>query len=115
MKTIDDILTNTRVGYNRRVAIVCDKEDLSELVDIATKHGLKWLGSKTPSKETVDEYAQRHTPAIIIYGRSRFYFLDTSIENQPYIIKVLNFRELIASECLTNIESNDVFRLLKGV
>lgn len=114
MNTIDDILANTRVGYTRRVAIVCNKEDLYELVDVAINHGLKWLGFKTPSIETVNKFAQNHTPSIVLYGRDRFYFLDTSIDNQPYIIKVLNFHELIASERLTNIEASDVFSLLKG-
>ena len=114
MKTIDDILANTRVGYNRRVAIICDKEDLSELVDVVIKHGLKWLGSKTPSKNNINEYAQNHTPGIVIYDRDRFYFLESSIDNQPSIIKVLNFSELIASERLMNIEPSDVFHLLKG-
>ena len=114
MRAIDDILANTRVGYNRRVAIVCDKEDLYELVDVAIKHGLKWLGVKTPSIETINEFAQNHTASIVLYGRDRFYFLEGSIGYQPFIIKVLNFRELIASERITNIEPSDVFRLLKG-
>lgn len=114
MRTIDDILANTRVGYSRRVAIVCDKEDLYELVDVAIKHGLKWLGIKTPSIEIINKFAQNHTPSIVLYGRDSFYFPEGSIEYQPFIIKVLNFRELIASERLTNIESSDVFRLLKG-
>lgn len=114
MRAIDDILANTRVGDDRRVAIVCDKEDLYELVDVAIKHGLKWLGYQTPSIETINEFAQNHTPSIVLYGRDRFYFLEGSIEYQPSIIKVLNFSELIASERLTNIEASDVFRLLKG-
>ena len=114
MRAIDDILANTRAGYNRRVAIVCDKEDLYELVDAAIKNGLKWLGSKTPSKNNINEYAQNHTPGIVIYDRDRFYFLESSIEYQPFIIKVLNFSELIAYERITNIEPSDVFRLLKG-
>ena len=114
MRTIDDILANTRVGCSRRVAIVCDKEDLYELVDVAIKHGLKWLGIKIPSIETINEFTQNPTASIVLYGRDRFYFLEGSIECQPCIIKGWNFSELIASERITNIESSDVFRLLKG-
>lgn len=95
------------------IFISCEASELQELVDVMAANGYRWCADAIPATGVVERYMNKPLPGLVLYGYNSYYFNETKTidEDVEYVLK---FSELIASERLTNIESSDIFRLLKG-
>lgn len=94
-----------------RVAIVCNKEQLADLVGILQAHDIRWCGDIYPTKEDIAYYKNRMQTGLVLTSASAYYFIESRfIANQKDL--QISFNDLALAKDSMNVELSDVFRLI---
>ena len=94
-----------------RVAIICGKEQLADLVAILRAHGICWCGDITPTKEDIAYYKNRMEVGVVLTSDSAYYFIESRFIANKKDLQI-TFNDLALAKDSINIELSDVFRLI---
>ena len=93
-----------------RVAIICDKEQLADLVAILQAHDICWCGDMSPTKQDIAYYKNRMQAGVVLTSGSAYYFIESRfIANQKDL--QISFNDLELKDPI-NVELGDIFHLI---
>lgn len=94
-----------------RVAIICGKELLADLVAILRAHGIYWCGDITPTKEDIAYYKNRMEVGVVLTSDSAYYFIESRFIANKKDLRI-TFNDLALAKDLMDVELGDIFRLI---
>ena len=93
-----------------RVAIICDKEQLADLVAILQAHNICWCGNVSPTKQDIAYYKNRMQVGVVLISASAYYFIESRFIANPKDLQI-SFSDLELKDPI-NVELGDIFNLI---